>query len=68
MKLSFIGTLHVLFFSNNTMVLDKDTTRYVALMITRKCNLNCVYCYEKFKSTQTMDIDNAKKYILNSAT
>ena len=50
------------------MVLDKATTRYVALMITHKCNLNCVYCYEKFKSTQTMDIDNAKKYILNSAT
>ena len=47
------------------MVLDKATTRYVALMITHKCNLNCVYCYEKFKSTQTMDIDNAKKYIIN---
>ena len=47
------------------MVLDKATTRYVALMITHKCNLNCVYCYEKFKSTQTMDIDNAKKYIVN---
>lgn len=46
------------------MVLDKATTRYVALMITHKCNLNCVYCYEKFKSTQVMDVDDAKEYIL----
>jgi len=45
------------------MVLDKASTRYVSLMMTHKCNLNCVYCYEKYKNTQVMDVDDAKKYI-----
>lgn len=45
------------------MVFDKVSTRYVSLMLTHKCNLNCVYCYELFKSSATMDVDNAKQYI-----
>lgn len=45
------------------MVLDKATTRYVSLMVTHKCNLNCVYCYEQFKNSKAIDIDDAKKYI-----
>ena len=45
------------------MVLDKVTTRYVSLMITHKCNLNCVYCYEHFKNSQVIDVDSAKLYI-----
>lgn len=45
------------------MVLDKVTTRYVSLMLTHKCNLNCVYCYEQFKSSNVIDVDKAKEYI-----
>lgn len=46
------------------MVLDKATTRYVSLMLTYSCNLNCSYCYERFKSSSTMSIDMAKKQIV----
>lgn len=45
------------------MVLDKATTRYVSLMLTHRCNLNCSYCYEQFKSAKTMSIDVAKSQI-----
>lgn len=45
------------------MVLDKVTTRYVSLMITHKCNLNCIYCYEHFKDSQVINVDSAKLYI-----
>lgn len=42
----------------------------LSLVITRRCNLNCVYCYEKFKSDSVMDLDTAKSAIaecLNSS-
>lgn len=45
------------------MVLDKATTRYVSLMLTYSCNLNCTYCYEQFKSGRSMSIDMAKRQI-----
>lgn len=38
--------------------------RVVNLIITHQCNLNCVYCYEKFKSEQRMDFETAQKIIL----
>lgn len=47
------------------MVLDKVTTRYVSLMLTHKCNLNCTYCYENFKDSQVMDVCTAKYHIQN---
>ncbi len=41
------------------------TTRIFALMLTWQCNLNCVYCFEKFKtSNKQMDLDVAKRIIL----
>lgn len=48
------------------MVLDKATTRYVSLMLTYSCNLNCSYCYERFKSGRTMSIDMAKTQIIHA--
>lgn len=45
------------------MVLDKATTRYVSLMMTYSCNLNCTYCYEQFKSSHTMSVAMAKQQI-----
>lgn len=45
------------------MVLDKATTRYVSLMMTHACNLNCVYCYERFKDSGRMDVNKAKVII-----
>ncbi len=32
-------------------------------MVTHKCNLNCIYCYEQFKNSKAIDVDDAKKYI-----
>lgn len=34
------------------------------LMVTHQCNLNCIYCYEHFKSAQMMSFETAKKCIL----
>lgn len=48
------------------MVLDKAITRYVSLMLTYQCNLNCTYCYERFKSAKTMSIDVAKEAIIKA--
>ena len=31
------------------------------LMLTHACNLNCVYCYEKHKSSREMSFDTARK-------
>lgn len=36
-----------------------ETTRVCTLMITHSCNLNCIYCFEKFKSNQKMSFDVA---------
>ena len=41
------------------------TTRIFALMLTWQCNLNCMYCFEKFKtSNKQMELDVAKRIIL----
>lgn len=38
--------------------------RSCMLMITHACNLNCTYCYEKYKSNKTMSFELAKELIL----
>ena len=38
-------------------------TRYVILVITEACNLNCIYCFEHSKSNKSMDFSTAKKII-----
>ena len=38
--------------------------RTCMLMITHACNLNCSYCYEKYKSNKTMSFELAKELIL----
>lgn len=40
------------------MITDKSK-KVVTLIITQKCNLNCIYCYEEFKSAQTMSLSTA---------
>ena len=37
--------------------------RTCTLVITHSCNLNCVYCYEKYKSDKSMPLDLAKEII-----
>lgn len=37
--------------------------RSVTLNVTNSCNLNCVYCYEKFKNNKYMSLDTMKKAI-----
>lgn len=38
-----------------------ESTRVVSLMLTWACNLNCTYCFEKFKSAgKEMSVDRAK--------
>ncbi len=44
-------------------MIDKASTRYVALMTTHRCNLQCTYCYEKFKSSKTLSAKPAKQYL-----
>ncbi|MCR5165460.1 MAG: 4Fe-4S cluster-binding domain-containing protein [Thermoguttaceae bacterium] len=47
--------------------MDRDfrtRKRVVNLIVTHQCNLNCVYCYEKFKSEQKMDFATAQKIFL----
>ena len=41
-----------------------ETRRTCMLLVTHSCNLNCSYCYEKFKSDKKMSFETAKKIIL----
>ena len=41
------------------------TTRVCTLMITHSCNLNCTYCFEKYKSGKKMSFDVAKHILEN---
>lgn len=42
---------------------SKQKRKIVMLTITENCNLDCVYCFEKAKTTKAMDIEIAKKII-----
>ena len=44
-----------------------EQRRTCMLMVTHACNLNCVYCYEKFKDGAMMDFATAKRAILTEA-
>lgn len=44
-----------------------ERRRTCMLMVTHACNLNCVYCYEKFKDAAEMDFETAKQAILTEA-
>lgn len=35
------------------------------LLLTEECNLNCVYCYEHFKSKRKMSFDTARSILDN---
>lgn len=37
--------------------------KHISLSITESCNLNCVYCFEKSKSSKKMDFDTAIRVI-----
>lgn len=37
--------------------------RMCLLFVTHQCNLNCVYCYEKFKSPKRMTLETAKRVL-----
>lgn len=39
--------------------------RMVFLMLTYSCNLNCIYCYQKHKTSQSMSLETAKKVVEN---
>ena len=38
--------------------------RVCMLIITHECNLNCSYCYERFKGPGRMTVETAKEIIL----
>lgn len=44
-----------------------ERRRTCMLMVTHQCNLNCVYCYERFKDAAEMDFETAKRAILTEA-
>lgn len=33
------------------------------LMLTYRCNLNCIYCYQKYKTSQNMTLETAKSVV-----
>lgn len=33
------------------------------MMLTYRCNLNCIYCYQKFKTSQSMTLETAKSVV-----
>ena len=41
----------------------EQTLLYPTLCVTHKCNLNCVYCYQKHKSNAFMSFETAKECI-----
>lgn len=43
--------------------MKKSKTRYIIMVITEACNLNCVYCFEHAKSCRSMDFETAKKIL-----
>ena len=45
--------------SEEDLMMDRTCT----LMVTHQCNLNCVYCYESFKSDKNMTIQMAKNIV-----
>ena len=36
---------------------------HLSIVLTNKCNLNCIYCYENSKSYQSIDLERAKDII-----
>lgn len=47
---------------------SEQKIRTCMLLVTHGCNLNCTYCYEKFKNaTKIMDIELAKQIIMQDA-
>ena len=44
------------------LIVDKDQKK-IMLLLTEECNLNCVYCYEHFKSKRKMSFDTAKSIL-----
>lgn len=49
------------------MIINKERNnmknKHVFLSITERCNLNCIYCFEKSKRPESMSIETAMKYI-----
>lgn len=44
-------------------VINEVRRRTCTLMITHRCNLNCVYCYESFKDDKKMSFEMAKSIV-----
>ena len=42
---------------------DQAKIRTCTLLITHRCNLNCVYCYESYKDNQKMSLEMAQSII-----
>lgn len=40
-------------------MMKKKKGKIVALILTHSCNLNCIYCFEKHKSSKSMSLDTA---------
>lgn len=38
-------------------------SKHISLSITERCNLNCIYCFEKSKSPQKMTFETAVEKI-----
>lgn len=45
------------------IMVEKKPPFELTLIITHRCNLNCVYCYEHHKDSRKMDVEFAKKTV-----
>lgn len=48
---------------HKTSMCDNPARRVCTLVVTHQCNLNCIYCYESYKSNKSMPLAVAKKVI-----
>ena len=52
-----------IFWFMEKMMVEKKPPFELTLIITHRCNLNCVYCYEHHKDSRKMDVEFAKKTV-----
>jgi uncharacterized protein len=48
---------------HETLTCDNPIRRVCMLIVTHQCNLNCIYCYESYKSNKSMPIEVAMQVV-----
>ena len=43
--------------------INKDKVKTISVILTESCNLNCSYCYEKYKNPRNMNAEKTVEII-----